>query len=37
VKEAVKSAGGYVASKAYGAGVHEALEHFIGAGGPSRR
>jgi HAD superfamily hydrolase (TIGR01484 family) len=28
VKEAVKSAGGYVASKAYGAGVHEALLHF---------
>ena len=29
VKEAVNSAGGYVASKAYGAGVHEALKHFI--------
>jgi hydroxymethylpyrimidine pyrophosphatase-like HAD family hydrolase len=28
VKEAVKTAGGYVASKAYGAGVHEALLHF---------
>ena len=28
VKEAVKSAGGYVASKAHGAGVHEALLHF---------
>jgi HAD superfamily hydrolase (TIGR01484 family) len=28
VKEAVKSAGGYVASKPYGAGVHEALLHF---------
>ncbi|HEV2840420.1 MAG TPA: HAD family hydrolase [Chthoniobacterales bacterium] len=29
VKEAVRSAGGYVASKGYGAGVHEALRHFI--------
>ncbi|HSP46308.1 MAG TPA: HAD-IIB family hydrolase [Chthoniobacterales bacterium] len=28
VKEAVKSAGGYVASKAYGAGVHESLLQF---------
>ena len=28
VKEAVKSAGGYVASKSHGAGVHEALLHF---------
>src|SRR3977135_1872024 len=28
VKEAVKSAGGYIASKAYGAGMHEALLHF---------
>jgi HAD superfamily hydrolase (TIGR01484 family) len=28
VKEAVWSAGGYVASKGYGAGVHEALRHF---------
>ena len=28
VKEAVSSAGGYVASKACGAGVHEALLHF---------
>ena len=28
VKEAVRSAGGYVASKGYGAGVHEALLHF---------
>ncbi len=28
VKQAVQSAGGYVASKAYGAGVHEALLHF---------
>ena len=28
VKEAVKSAGGYVASKGCGAGVHEALLHF---------
>jgi hydroxymethylpyrimidine pyrophosphatase-like HAD family hydrolase len=27
-KEAVRRAGGYVASKAYGAGVHEALLHF---------
>ena len=29
VKEAVRSAGGYVASKGYGAGVHEALLHFL--------
>ncbi len=29
VKEVVGSAGGYVASKGYGAGVHEALRHFI--------
>jgi HAD superfamily hydrolase (TIGR01484 family) len=28
VKEAVRSAGGYVASKECGAGVHEALRHF---------
>ncbi|HEX8489982.1 MAG TPA: HAD hydrolase family protein, partial [Chthoniobacterales bacterium] len=28
VKQAVTSAGGYVASKTYGAGVHEALLHF---------
>ena len=28
VKEAVRAAGGYVASQAYGAGVHEALLHF---------
>jgi HAD superfamily hydrolase (TIGR01484 family) len=28
VKEAVRAGGGYVASKAYGAGVHEALLHF---------
>jgi HAD superfamily hydrolase (TIGR01484 family) len=28
VKEAVRSAGGYVASQSYGAGVHEALLHF---------
>jgi hydroxymethylpyrimidine pyrophosphatase-like HAD family hydrolase len=28
VKDAVKSAGGYVASKNHGAGVHEALLHF---------
>jgi HAD superfamily hydrolase (TIGR01484 family) len=28
VKEVVKTAGGYVASKGYGAGVHEALRHF---------
>jgi hypothetical protein len=28
VKEAVTLAGGFVASKAYGAGVHEALLHF---------
>jgi HAD superfamily hydrolase (TIGR01484 family) len=30
VKEAVATAGGYVASKGYGAGVHEALMHFAG-------
>jgi len=36
VKDAVKSAGGYVASKACGAGVHEALLHFAGASTPSR-
>jgi HAD superfamily hydrolase (TIGR01484 family) len=29
VKQAVESASGYVASKAYGAGVHEALRFFI--------
>lgn len=29
VKDAVKSAGGYVASSACGAGVHEALLHFL--------
>jgi HAD superfamily hydrolase (TIGR01484 family) len=29
VKAAVRSAGGYVASQGYGAGVHEALRHFI--------
>ena len=28
VKEAVSSAGGYVAEREYGAGVHEALLHF---------
>jgi HAD superfamily hydrolase (TIGR01484 family) len=28
VKEAVRSAGGFVASKNHGAGVHEALQHF---------
>lgn len=37
VKNAVRSAGGYVATKGYGAGVHEALHHFIGAGATSRR
>src|SRR4051794_7629962 len=30
VKEAVRSAGGHVASMNHGAGVHEALRHFIG-------
>jgi HAD superfamily hydrolase (TIGR01484 family) len=29
VKEAVRSAGGYVARKNCGAGIHEALQHFI--------
>jgi hydroxymethylpyrimidine pyrophosphatase-like HAD family hydrolase len=28
VKSAVRAAGGYVAAKSYGAGVHEALLHF---------
>jgi hypothetical protein len=28
VKEAVRSAGGYVASREHGTGVHEALKHF---------
>ena len=37
VKDAVRSAGGYVAAKSHGAGVHEALIYFIGAGAPSRR
>ena len=30
VKEAVRSAGGYVASKNHGAGVHEALAYLVG-------
>jgi hypothetical protein len=30
VKAAVRSAGGYVAAKTHGAGVHEALAHFVG-------
>jgi len=29
VKHAVRSAGGYVAQKDCGAGVHEALVHFV--------
>jgi HAD superfamily hydrolase (TIGR01484 family) len=29
VKEAVRSAGGYIAERQHGAGVHEALEHFL--------
>ena len=29
VKDAVRSAGGYVAKREHGAGVHEALEHFL--------
>jgi hydroxymethylpyrimidine pyrophosphatase-like HAD family hydrolase len=29
VKEAVRFAGGYVASKEHGAGVHEALNYFV--------
>ncbi len=33
VKEAVRSAGGYVAGKNCGAGVHEALQHFISSAG----
>ena len=32
VKDAVRSAGGYVAEKAHGAGVHEALLDFLGRG-----
>jgi HAD superfamily hydrolase (TIGR01484 family) len=32
VKAAVQSAGGYVANKNHGAGVHEALVHFAGRG-----
>jgi HAD superfamily hydrolase (TIGR01484 family) len=32
VKEAVRSAGGYVASKNCGAGIHEALQHVTGRG-----
>ncbi len=32
VKAAVESAGGFVASKNHGAGVHEALRHFAGRG-----
>lgn len=31
VKAAVRSAGGYVARKNCGAGIHEALQHFIGS------
>ncbi len=30
VKEAVRRASGWVAEKEYGAGVHEALRHFLG-------
>lgn len=33
VKDAVKAAGGYVAAKNHGAGVHEALLHFAGLEG----
>jgi hypothetical protein len=29
VKDAVRSAGGYVAAREFGAGVHEALLHFL--------
>ena len=29
VKEAVRCAGGWVAEKEFGAGVHEALQHFL--------
>ena len=31
VKKAVRNAGGYVATNEYGAGVHEALRHFMGS------
>jgi hypothetical protein len=30
VKEAVRAASGWVAEKEHGAGVHEALQHFLG-------
>lgn len=33
VKEAVRGAGGYVAQKEHGAGVHEALRHFLNGNG----
>ena len=33
VKAAVRSAGGYVAAREHGAGVHEALEHFLNGTG----
>jgi len=32
VQQAVRNAGGYVAQKNHGAGVHEALMHFVGRG-----
>ena len=34
VKETVRSAGGYVAQRQHGAGVHEALKHFLLSGDP---
>ena len=37
VKEAVRRADGRVAENEFGAGVHEALVHFAGAGAPARR
>ncbi len=37
VRAAVGAAGGYVATKNHGAGVHEALLHFAGAGASPRR
>jgi len=36
VKDAVRSAGGYVAAREFGAGVHEALLHFLNGNGLKR-
>lgn len=37
VKEAVRRAGGWVAEEEFGAGVHEALRHFLGPNLPNER